>query len=126
MPGRRRFWGTHMLRRYARFSPLFLVLLMAISRAAPAWSEESQRPALRAGTLPLGYRCDGLHESDLCWAHADSISDLTTVEPEEGKTPAGRTVVRVLANENEVVVGVRCYDPDPKDIVSFSKARDSD
>ena len=55
-----------------------------------------------------------------------SIANLVTVEPQEGATPAGRTIVGVLADENEIVIGARCFDADPKGIVSFSKAKDSE
>jgi hypothetical protein len=64
--------------------------------------------------------------SEPAWASAESIANLTTVEPEEGGVPAGQTTVKVLANSKEIVFGVTCHDADPAGIVSFSKARDSD
>jgi len=82
------------------------------------------RPTLRAGVLPSDFKFDGTM-SDPAWGDgSDGISNLVTIEPEEGGVPEGRTVVKVLANSQEIVIGVRCYDNDPEGIVSFLKARD--
>jgi len=84
----------------------------------------SERPALRVGTLTANeITLDGVL-SEPQWATVDSISNLTMIEPEEGGVPAGRTVVRVLVTPGDIIIGVRCYDPDPRGIVSFTKARD--
>ncbi len=82
------------------------------------------RPTLRAGVLPSDFKFDGTM-SDPAWGDgSDGISNLVTIEPEEGGVPEGRTVVKVLANSQEIVIGVRCYDNEPEGIVSFLKARD--
>ena len=81
---------------------------------------------LRAGALPADFEFDGKMHEPAWWAATDSIADLITVEPEEGGVPAGRTTIKVLADQNDIVVGVRCRDREPEGIVSFSKARDSD
>ena len=59
------------------------------------------------------------------WLAADSIGELTEIEPVAGNTPLGKTVVRVLANENEIVIGVRADDPHAEGIVSFARERDA-
>ncbi len=84
------------------------------------------RPTLRVGTLSPNFEFDGAMDGQAWWAVADSIADLITIEPEEGGVPRSRTVVKVLADQSEIVVGARCYDNEPKGIVSFSKARDSE
>ena len=87
----------------------------------------SERPTLRTGALfdSSALNLDGvLSEPD--WETADSITDLVTVEPEEGGAPAGRTTVKVLANSREIIIGMRADDPNPSGIVSFSKARDAE
>ena len=84
----------------------------------------SDRPSLRVGALTGNeITLDGVL-SEAQWATVDSISNLTMIEPEEGGVPAGRTVVRVLVTPADILIGVRCYDPDPSGIVSFTKARD--
>jgi uncharacterized protein DUF5916 len=99
-----------------------------LAAEAPAQSNGGDaakgRPALRVGTLSGGgITLDGVL-SEPAWATVDSISNLTMIEPEEGGVPKGRTVVRVLVNATDIIMGVRCYDPDPRAIVSYSKARD--
>jgi len=59
------------------------------------------------------------------WATADSAL-LTEFEPELGAVTSERTVVKVLANADMLVLGIRCDDPDPDRITSFSRARDAD
>lgn len=85
---------------------------------------EGVRPTLRAGVLTPDFRLEGTSDSQSWWDSAEAISNLITIEPEEGGEPAGRTVVKVLASPREIVVGVRCFDSEPKGIVAFSKARD--
>ncbi len=79
---------------------------------------------LRAGSAPDGVRLDG-HVDDPAWAGADSV-ELRQVEPREGATPTGRTVVRVLASPDALLIGIRADDPDPSGIVSFARQRDAD
>ena len=63
-----------------------------------------------------------LSEGD--WLNAAPASDLIMIEPVAGGPPTGRTEVKVLANEREIVIGVRCFDPEPGRIVT--KERDGD
>jgi hypothetical protein len=91
------------------------------------------RPALRVRELSPDFRFDGLPEATAYETDGDGESEVTdfignliTVEPEEGEEPDGRTVVRVLADKNDIVVTARCYDESPQSIVAFSKARDSE
>lgn len=82
------------------------------------------RPALRASTTAARIRIDGrLDEPE--WPAADSIADLTQIEPREGATPNGRTVVRVLAVPDALIIGIRADDPEPARITSFARQRDA-
>jgi hypothetical protein len=105
-----------------------LVAHAAAARAAGPEDEEApdpSRPKLRAGVLPQAFVLSG-RLSDPAWRMvADSVARLTTTEPRQGEVPTARTVIKVLANAHDLVVGVHCYDPDPGGIVSYSKARDA-
>ncbi|HKH91281.1 MAG TPA: DUF5916 domain-containing protein [Gemmatimonadaceae bacterium] len=81
-------------------------------------------PALRVGSVTGTLDLDGRLDEPV-WSSADSISDLTQLEPTEGISPTGRTVVRVLATTDALVIGVRADDPDPARIVSFARERDA-
>src|SRR5256714_15369932 len=114
--------------------PCVAAVAALIAGPAPAQSRErlpppplppgDVRPTLRVGTRAgSDITLDGVL-SEPVWATVDSIASLTTVEPHEGGAPTGRTVVRVLVTATDIIIGVRCYDPDPRGIVSFTKARD--
>jgi Domain of unknown function (DUF5916) len=81
-------------------------------------------PSLRATAVSAPLRLDG-HLDEPQWQAADSIAELTEVEPTEGAVPVARTVVRVLATPDALMFGVMAYDPDPSGIVTFTKSRDA-
>ena len=82
------------------------------------------RPALRVASSAGDIRIDG-SLSEPAWQTADSIADLVQLEPVQGGTPTGRTVVRVLALRDALVIGVRADDPEPGRITSFARQRDA-
>ena len=107
----------------ASMASLVVVFLLAAHAAGKA---DEEKPRLRTGVVEKqSVRLDGAL-SEPAWATADSITNLVTIEPDEGGVPAGQTVVRVLGNPHEIVIGVDCNDPDPSGIVSFSKSRDAE
>ncbi len=83
------------------------------------------RRALRATTFASELTLDG-RLTEPWWAGADSIVNLVTIEPEVGGVPAGQTIVKVLVDAGEIIIGVVCHDSNPTGIVSFSRARDAD
>src|SRR6478672_9275473 len=93
--------------------------LCAITSAA-----QDAAPSLRAGALPPTIVIDG-RLTEPAWESADAIDAFRQTEPVEGAPPTARTVVRVLADEHALVIGVLCDEPAPADIVSFSVQRDA-
>lgn len=108
------------------FSAL-LLLALALPRSAAGQSatlpDGSPRPSLAVGTLQGTLRLDGVLDEP-AWAAATAIQGLTMTEPDEGGTPVATTLVRVLADGHDLVIGILANDPDPSGIVSTSKARD--
>lgn len=96
------------------------MLLLAMAQV-PAQAQD--RPVLRAATLREALTIDGRLDEPV-WATADSTDALTQVEPREGAPPTGRTVVRVLANADAVVIGIRADDPDPSAMIAYTRRRD--
>lgn len=90
----------------------------------PANPARDARPALRVSSVNASIAIDGKLDEPQ-WLAADSIADLTQIEPQEGGAPSGRTVVRVLALPDALVIGVRADDPDPGRITSFARQRDA-
>lgn len=50
---------------------------------------------------------------------ADSVESLTQIEPTEGGEPTGRTVVKVLANRHQLVVGIVTSSWTPRPLVTL-------
>lgn len=106
-------------------------LLAALSLIAPAHaasqspSSSASRPTLRVGHASTPLHLDGRLDEP-AWTSADSISALTELEPNEGESPVGRTVVRVLADGDALVFGIRADDPDASRLTAFARARDAD
>lgn len=93
--------------------------------AARALAADDARPRLIVGNMPEGLRLDGRLEEP-AWQTAPAIENLVMVEPRQGDPPASRTIVKVLAGPRALVFGVRCEEPDPAGIVSFTRERDAD
>jgi len=103
---------------------MMVFLLPAVTADASDSTSSGIRPALQISPLTSDFRFDGKMENPVWWATGNVINNLITIEPEEGGIPAGRTMIKVLADQDYIVVVVRCDDNDPQSIVSFSKARD--
>jgi hypothetical protein len=100
-----------------------LGLLLAVTPSL--FGQQDERPTLGVGVLGDTHRIDGILDEPE-WASAPPSADLVMVEPRQGERPSGRTVVQVLAGPKALVFGIRCEDPDPSGIVSFTKERDGD
>ena len=108
-----------------------LILFFLGAGQAQAQEEEEEdpptdKPTLHISALTPEFRFDGRTDDQAWWAATDSIANLITIEPEEGGMPVGRTIIKVLANQNDLVVGAWCYDAEPQSIVSYSKQRDAE
>jgi hypothetical protein len=89
------------------------------------FSQDEGRPQMSCFLKEQPVRLDGrLDEAD--WEKADSLILATTVEPVENGIATCPTVIRIMADEKNVYIGLICYDSQPDGIVSFSKARDSE
>ncbi len=60
------------------------------------------------------------------WNTAGTIRELRMVEPQINGEPSFETEVRILADEKNIYLGVKCFDKNPEKIIAYSKARDSD
>lgn len=103
-------------------------VMACLCLALPAVALEGQQPvevpALRVGRVTGQVRLDG-ELTEAFWSRADSIADLTQIEPVERGAPAGRTVVRVVATSEAIIVGIRADDPEPARLTSFARERDA-
>jgi hypothetical protein len=100
----------------ARVLTIAAVATLILCRSAIA--QQAQTPRVRVQPTDR-IRLDGLLDEP-AWITADSIGQLTEVEPNQGGVPGARTVVRLLAERGVLVVRVRAYDDDPAGWASFS------
>jgi len=111
--------GSWLIRTFVWISLFFSPVFVTAQDAA------TSRPTLRVGANGSGaLKIDGILD-DAAWATADSIANLTQIEPQEGQAPTGRTVVRVVASGDAIVFGIHAYDPDAARITSFARNRDA-
>ena len=102
-----------------------MVSLVVSVLAPAAASQAEERISLRAGALGPTLRVDGrLDEPE--WQRAPASAELVMVEPRQGDRPHGRGTMQVLAGPTALVFGIRCDDPEPAAIVTFTKERDGD
>ncbi|HZD79923.1 MAG TPA: DUF5916 domain-containing protein, partial [Actinomycetota bacterium] len=106
------------------FSVVPWAAAQTIAADAAAQGGAPARPGLRAGRIEGPIHLDGRLDEP-AWTEADSIPHLTEIEPTEGGRPSARTVVRVLADEHQLIFGIVAYDPDPSGIVAHSVRRDA-
>lgn len=78
-------------------------------------------PAKRTDTPPV---IDGLL-NDSAWETAQELVDFTQAEPFEGNPATEPTIVRILYDDKNIYVGVRCLDADMSRIVQVDARRDS-
>ncbi len=89
------------------------------------FGQSLDRPSIKAGKLQDVISIDGLlDEPD--WKNAPVLDNFLTTEPVEKGVPSYPTIVKVIANEKSIIIGIECKDSKPEDIVRFSKLRDTD
>ncbi|NND16637.1 MAG: carbohydrate binding family 9 domain-containing protein [Eudoraea sp.] len=101
------------------------ILIYTLLFGFTAFAQTADRPSFKAGKLLGEIQIDGsLDESD--WQNAPVLDAFLTTEPEEKGIPSSPTIVRVIANEKMVIIGIDCKESNPVDIVKYSKLRDAD
>ena len=81
-------------------------------------------PSVHASRLSGAIRIDGILD-EAAWRDADSIVNLTQVEPRTGEPPSARTTIRILMSVDALLIGVRADYPPGLSIVGFARDRDA-
>ena len=104
-----------------------LIAVAVVVRVAGPLAAQSAPPAAalpRALTATGPLRLDG-RVDDAAWSRADSISDFTQTDPEQGAPGSERTVVRFLRTAAGLWVGIIAYDREPALIRRAQLRRDA-
>ncbi|MBT8211127.1 MAG: hypothetical protein KJP14_11430, partial [Eudoraea sp.] len=115
---------TPSLKFFGILKNTMLALVISLY-ALTATCQVMERPTLAAGVVEGDVRIDGLLDEP-SWAKAPVLDSFLTTVPVEKGQPSARTLVRVLADEKFLIIGIDCQDQAPEDIVRFSKIRDAD
>jgi hypothetical protein len=83
------------------------------------------RPVFKVGLTLGDIKLDG-YLDEVSWQQAPVLSSFKTTVPIEGGQPTGMTELRILTEPKFIFIGIKCYDPEPDKIVSFSRLRDVD
>ncbi len=102
---------------------LVLFIIFFLSFKSILFSQISERKKYNVKTITQSIVLDG-ELKDSIWTIANSIDNLRMVEPNENSTPTHRTIIKLLVDEENIYIGVKCFDNATK-ITSYSKARDS-
>lgn len=100
------------------------LLVLCLAASTPLAASAQDTPTARAGSVEGPIRLDGLLD-EASWIAATPIGELRMVQPDEGEAATFGTDIRIIAEAENIYIGVRAWDPDPSGIVSFAKARDS-
>jgi hypothetical protein len=100
-----------------------LLIIIAVS-LLPVFllAGQNRSSKISAGKYPGKMNLDG-RLTEPFWQNTDSINGLTMVEPEENAPASRKTIVKVAADNENIVIGIICYDS-PEKITAFTKARD--
>ena len=104
---------------------LLITQLLLLHFCLSASGQDEGKPKIDCIPAQEPVRMDGwLNEAD--WDRADSIIIASMVEPVENGMPTYPTVVKILVDQKNIYIGLICFDDQPDQIVSFSKARDAE
>lgn len=99
------------------------LLTISLSLSTSLFAQVSHPNITKANYTTEDITVDGfLNES--AWETADAITDFTQRELHEGEKPTEKTRVRLLYNDDNLYVGVWCYDSNPNEIIASGLERD--
>ena len=86
---------------------------------------KDSRPILRAHRISSAINFDG-YLDEPAWQRAEPATHFKQREPENGEAATERTEIRILYDQNNLYIGVLCFDSQPDKIIANSLVRDSD
>jgi len=98
---------------------LSLLLLLTIYYQA-GFSQTSQIKAFKSDKAPV---IDG-RLNDAVWENSTPFSGFRMVEPTPGSDPTEKTEIRIIYDQNDLFIGIRCYDSEPKKISANTMEHD--
>ncbi len=104
------------------YLPLIIILFFLSTNYL--FAQDNQLKKIDVKSYQGDIEFDGLLNESF-WKNADSIDGLTMVEPKENAPASYKTIVKIIADNENIIIGIICYD-DPSKIIAYTKARDVD
>jgi hypothetical protein len=108
-----------------RFHHLFITAALLFSVAATASFAQDGPRIANAARVDVEPILDG-DLSDPVWKAAELIDGFIQAEPVEGQPASERTEVRIIYDERNLYIAVKCYDSEPDRILTVDSRRDSE
>ncbi len=111
----------------------YLIIILCVSGSSVSIST-AQDSAQSGALSPYKYKIkavqsrialDGLL-TESAWAEAQPIGEIRQREPHQGEAASERTEVKLVFDDENIYVGVMCFDSEPSRIIGTQMARDSD
>jgi hypothetical protein len=99
---------------------LYSIFLLFIIPFNSIIAQETSINAFKSDQSPV---VDG-RLNDPIWNNAVPFSGFKMVEPTPGSEPTERTEVRILYDHNDLFIGIRCYDSEPRKISANTMEHD--
>jgi len=106
-----------------RIFPLLIFFFIII--CPQTYSQNSKPDSLEAVYVSETIHLDGIL-SESVWQRAKRISNFTQRELNEGEPASEKTEVAIVYSQNELYVGIWCYDSEPDKLVFKQMERDFD
>src|SRR2546425_3148370 len=124
--GRVQAVGTWVSPR-AAVMPLSACALLLFALATSAYAQTSTTPQRTLTSVPLQpaerLLVDG-RLTEEAWHRAEPASDFRQQDPNTGDPATETTEVRVLYDDHRIVIGVTCFDSEPRRIMGNQMQRD--
>jgi hypothetical protein len=109
----------------SKITQLALELAAALALLVPrATAQEPTRPLATSTRTSTAPRIDGRLD-DEAWRAARPIGELVQLEPALGVAPSEASDIRFLHDDEHLYMAVRCFDREPRAIVSTTRERDA-
>jgi len=100
---------------------ILITILLLITTGA--FGQTSEKKRYQATKINSAIIIDGLI-NEKAWEQGEWTDDFTQFEPYNGKEPSQKTEFKILFDEDNLYMGIKCYDTSPDSIVKRLTRRD--
>lgn len=102
---------------------IFLFVLAVVFITASAFGQAPEKKRYQATYITASPVIDGIVDEEV-WKTGEWIDDFTQYEPYNGQKPSQRTEFKIIFDDNNLYVAIKCFDANPDSIVKRLTRRD--